>query len=85
MLTDRPALLAEVAHARSDPLASRLIDCDALYSALLSMGQDVSLGQADEILLRLGGLRALAASHFIRRTFTRYGIKNGTTLPHAKQ
>lgn len=85
LLTDRPALLAEVAHARSDPLANRLIDCDALYSALLSMGNDVSLGQADEVLLRLGGLRALSASHFIRRTFTRNGIESGMTVPQSKQ
>lgn len=66
MLLDRPALLAEVNRAREHPLASAMIDLDGLEAALLAMGDNIALAQADQQLLRQGALRALAASHFMR-------------------
>ena len=59
--------LTELERLSDIPLVGRLISVSHLKDSLGQLDTDNSLGRGDELKLRRGALRALAATHFIRK------------------
>ena len=67
LIEARGALTDELERSAGLPLAEALLDRRGLNEALASLDGDASPGRADELRLRRGALRGLAAAHFIRK------------------
>lgn len=67
LVDSAPALVADLKRAGSIPTVQKLIAVTDLTESLGALGSDTSLGQPDELRLRRGALRGLAAAHFIRK------------------
>lgn len=67
ILNARASLTEQNRRSGHVPFAQDLIDTAAVERALAALSEDERPGQGDELTVRLGLLRALAAGHFIRK------------------
>lgn len=68
LIDARSELAAELERVSGVQMVQQLISVADLKASLAALDNDVSLGRADELRLRRGALRGLAAAHFIRKS-----------------